>query len=318
MEESEFYDTIIVGSGPAAYTAALFLKDRKVLMLLGSLSLEIGPGGQLTTTTTVDNYPGFPKGTTGPEMMKTAKKQANDLGIEQINETVIGIKSKDNLFIVQTKKLSKLARTVVIATGASAKKLVVPGSDTYWNKGISACAVCDGFFFRDKVCAVIGGGDTALEETLYLSKICKKVLLVHRRREFRARADNVEKARKIENVEFITPYHLEKCVGDNEKLNSIILVNNETGEKETIEVDGLFFAIGHVPNTSFLKGESTDFINIRENGYVKTHHGVKCSRNGVFACGDVQDFEFRQAVTAAASGCEAALEVAEFLRNENA
>ena len=310
MSTDEIYDCVIVGGGPAAHNAALHLKGLNVIMLIGGYGMEIGPGGQLTTTTNVDNYPGFPKGIQGPELMDKMLKQTKNAGITVKRQTATKVTKEENVFIVSTKDEIFKTKTIIAATGASAKKLTVPGSEKYWTRGISACAVCDGFFFKDKVAAVIGGGDVALEEILYLKNICKKVILIHRRDVFRARADKVSEARNSDNIEFMIPYHLVECKGD-DVLQSILLKNNETGENKEIKLDGLFFAIGHKPNTEFLK--DLKGVEFRENGYLKTDDEVLTDVKGLFACGDLQDFMYRQAVTAGATGVLAATEVKKYL-----
>ncbi|OQS54830.1 TRR1 [Ecytonucleospora hepatopenaei] len=344
--KNKIYDVVIVGGGPAAYTAALFLKKKntgiKLMMLVGGYDLEIGPGGQLTTTTTVDNYPGFPKGVQGPDLMETMEKQARKEGIEIVEKTVsllTKVNENKDLFVLCTDKKYekteilnnlkknifggndqgmfldqsiKLSKSVIVATGASANKLHCKNTDVFWNKGISACAVCDGFMFKDKKVVVIGGGDTAMEETSYLSNICKEVVLVHRRNEFRAREDNLEKVKEIKNVSILTPYELESCHGES-VLKSIKIKNNLNDEKREITTDGLFFAIGHTPNTSFI---SIEGVNILENKFLKTENEVLTNISGLFACGDVQDFVYRQGITAAGSGCKAALACLSFLSKQ--
>ncbi|KAL6122694.1 Thioredoxin reductase [Nucleospora cyclopteri] len=311
-------DVVIIGSGPAAYTAALFLNGVDTVLFEGDYNEEIGPGGQLTTTTAVDNYPGFPKGTTGPEMMLKMKDQARNKKVKIITEIITAIESNNNEFLVISKKQKISCKAVIIATGASAKKLVVPNSNKYWTKGISACAVCDGYFFMNKVCAVIGGGDTALEESLYLANICSKVIIIHRRDVFRARNDKVSIARNTKNVEIKTFFVLKECKGDESALKSIVVENTKTGKLEEIDVDGLFFAIGHQPNTKFLADSNGSYIaDIEENQYLKTNDEMETTKPGIFACGDVQDYTYRQAVTAAASGCVAAQSCLKFLKENN-
>lgn len=322
-DPENFYDCVIIGGGPAAYTAALFMthynkenKDKcfKLLLVSGGYDLEIGPGGQLTTTTDVDNYPGFPKGIQGPEMMEIMQQQIKDSKIEVLTETVIALeKAENNMFAIKMNEKSVLARAVIIGTGSTAKKLHNGNVDEFWNKGVSACAVCDGFFYKDKTAVVIGGGDTAMEEATYLSNICSKVIIIHRRNEFRARADNLQKLRGKENVEILTPYELVECnkTIQEDFLKEVVVKNKETGELKNISTEGLFFAIGHTPNTSFIK---IDALEILENKYVKTEDEVVTTVPGVFACGDVQDFVFRQGVTAAGSGCKAAQKAFEFLK----
>lgn len=301
---------VIVGSGPAAYSAALYASQRKPLLFEGEFTEGIGPGGQLTTTTDVDNYPGFPSGTQGPALMEVMRKQALSEGVRIVAKNVVKVARDGDLFIIEDSKTAYRSRSVIIATGASAKRLYVPGTrdGEFWQRGISACAVCDGAIFRNKTVAVIGGGDSAMEEVLYLSKIASKAYLIHRRHGFRAREDKLAKVRSTPNIEIITPAELVAAHG-NDVLESIELVDNETGETFKLEVDGLFFGIGHNPNTGFLEG----LVEVNGNGYIVTDENMHTSMKGLFACGDVQDYYYRQAVTAAASGCVAALECLKYL-----
>ncbi len=310
---SDIENVIIVGSGPASYAAALFASEKNPIMFEGEYDEEIGPGGQLTTTTVVDNYPGFPKGTTGPELMETMRSQAKDKGIKIITKKIEKIEKSGNIFLVydSADNIYK-TYTVIVGTGSFAKRLYVPGTNDneFWQKGISACAVCDGFFAKNKIVAVIGGGDSAFEEATYLSNIAKKVYLIHRRNEFRARSDKQTEIKKIENIEILTPYELLSAHGD-KRLNSIKIKNKETGESMNLDVEGLFFAIGHIPNTNFLNG----LVELDNNNYIKTDHRMQTNVPGIFACGDVQDHVYRQAVTAADSGAVAGLECLKYLAN---
>jgi thioredoxin reductase (NADPH) len=331
------YDTIIIGSDPAAYQCALYLNQFSTILLEGGYIGNNGPGGQLTTTTTVDNYPAIVK-ISGPELVEKMKihcdakiisetatsielveENSKDDLISKINDEESGkLKNKMNpkrfnkIFEVKTENKSYFTVTVVVATGASARRLNVEGTgdDEFWSNGVSSCAVCDGFLFKDKIVAVVGGGDAAMEETLYLSKICKKVFVVHRRNEFRARNDMFERAKNCGNVEFLTPFVLKK-VGGVETVEFMEIENaDKNGEVMKIDIDGLFFGIGHDPNTGFIKSLDKD-----NNGYLITNNKMETSCNGVFACGDVQDKKFRQANTAAASGCVAALSVIDYFKN---
>lgn len=306
-------NVIIIGSGPAAYSAAMQIKDLKPILFEGEIVGDIGPGGQLTTTTKVDNYPGFPHGTEGPELMDQMRDQAISMGIRIVSKNVESVSKIEKIFFVKDKENEYKSNSVIIATGASAKRLYAPGTgeDGFWQKGISACAVCDGFFFRNKVVAIIGGGDSAMEETLYMSNIASKVYLIHRRTGFRARADKLEQVKSRKNIEIITPSELVSAHGDS-VLRFLRLVNPENNQEFDLKVDGLFFAIGHVPNVKFL-GKMVEF----ENGYVKTDKFMKTSVEGMFACGDVQDYHYRQAVTAAASGCIAGKSCIEYLNSLN-
>jgi thioredoxin reductase (NADPH) len=312
MESSDVENVIIIGSGPAAYAAAMFLKEKTPLLFEGGMIGSIGPGGQLTTTTDVDNYPGFPKGIQGPTLMSQMRNQALDNGVRIISKTIISVSKDNDIFELCDKKKTYYSRSVIIATGASAKRLYVPGTNDheFWQKGISACAVCDGYFFKDKVVAVIGGGDSAMEETLYLSNIARKVYLIHRRNEFRAREDKIHKIKSVDNIELKTPAELVSAHGT-DFLEMLKLKNTETGEIFELEVDGLFFGIGHVPNTSFIKMD----MDFNENGYINTCSKMHTNVPGVFACGDVQDQIFRQAITAASSGAVAGIECMKYLED---
>lgn len=305
---------IIIGSGPAAYAAALSAAEIRPVLFEGTIVGDIGPGGQLTTTTDVDNYPGFPHGIQGPVLMENMKNQAIKRGVRIISETVTSVSKENEIFKVKVDEKEYVSRTIIIGTGASAKRLYVPGTreGEYWQKGISACAVCDGFFFSGLDVAVIGGGDSAMEETQYLSNIAKKVYLIHRRNEFRARADKLEKIKNTKNVEIITPAELVSAHGD-DFLKYLKLKNNETNEIFELKVDGLFFGIGHNPNTSFLNG----LVELDDLGYIVTDKYGHTNLSGCFACGDVQDHIYRQAVTAAASGCIVGNEALKYINSKN-
>lgn len=305
-------DVIVIGSGPAAYTAALYTSKRNTLLFEGEIVGGIGPGGQLTTTTDVDNYPGFPNGTDGVDLMDNIREQALKAGIRIISKNVIKVTKEDELFIVEDAKSVYKSRSVIVGTGASAKRLYVPGTgdDEYWQKGISACAVCDGFAFKNKCVAVVGGGDSAMEEALYLSNIATKVYVIHRRNEFRAREDKLGQLRSKKNIKVLTPYELVSA-GGSEVLEYLELVNNENKEKMVLKLNGLFFGIGHVPNSSFLGG----LVEL-ENGYIKSNKFMKTNMPGIFVCGDVQDYYYKQAVTAAASGCIAGFECLKYLSEQ--
>lgn len=301
---------VVIGSGPAAYSAALYSLEHNPVLFEGELVNDIGPGGQLTTTTNVDNFPGFTKGVQGPELMDMMKEQALKKGIKIISETVNKVRKVEDHFELETDSQVYKSKGVIVATGASARRLSVPGTNEgeFWQKGISACAVCDGFFFKDGIVAIIGGGDTAMEETQYMSNIAKKVYLIHRRNEFRARADKVEYIKSLKNVEIITPAVLVSAHGT-KFLEYLVLENVETKEKFELKVNGLFFAIGHIPNTWFLEKD----VSLNENGYIKSDERMHTSVQGLFACGDVQDFKYRQAITAASSGCIAGTECSKYV-----
>lgn len=328
MEEP--VDIAIIGSGPAAYSAVLYCHPYKPLLFEGKLIGNNGPGGQLTTTTDVDNYPGFPDGISGPDLVRAMQEQVKDKCVV-ISETVMHVKkgldkkTADNsfdavyeelygeppreVFFIHAGNEIYKARTVIIATGAQARRLFLEGTrdNEFWQKGISACAVCDGWAYKGMTVTVLGGGDTAMEETQYLAGIAKKVYLVHRRNEFRSRDDLLRKVKSLPNVEILTPFTLVSAHGS-KFLEKIKLMDGETGGEIFLATDGLFFAIGHDPNSQMVDPAICD-----KNRYIKTKCGGATDIEGLFACGDVQDYRYRQAITAAASGCEAAISAREYL-----
>lgn len=311
MGEETVYDIIIVGSGPAAYQAAIYTQAVKVLILEGGLIGNNGPGGQLTTTTTVDNYPGFPDGIDGPELMIKMKEQIKHENILTKEETVNLISQKNEIFILETEESKYQSKSVILATGAQAKRLEAKGTEIFWQNGISSCAICDGFIFLDKTVAVIGGGDAAMEESLYLSSIASKVFLLHRRDDFRSRKDMLERVENNEKIEILRSHILEEAKGE-DCLSSILIKDIKANIIKEIKVDGLFFAIGHTPNTSFIPD---GFLEKNKNGYLISDEEMKTSRKGVFVCGDVQDPIYRQANTAAATGCLAGMSAMRYLQN---
>ncbi|NUN15477.1 MAG: thioredoxin-disulfide reductase [Myxococcales bacterium] len=307
------YKVVIVGSGPAGHTAAIYAAraNLKPVMFEGFMAGGVAAGGQLTTTTDVENYPGFPEGIGGPELMERMREQSIRFGTEIRTETIEKVDFSKTPFELSTEYETILAHTVIVATGATAKRLFVPGEDRLWQNGISACAVCDGALplFRDKVLAVVGGGDTAAEEATHLTKFGSKVLLIHRRNELRA--SKIMQKRVFDNPKIEPMWFsvVEGADGDS-VLRSIQVRNVVSGEVNSVPVAGLFYAIGHVPNTAFLSGQ----LDLDETGYVKTIPGTtRTNISGVFAAGDVQDKRYRQAITAAGTGCMAALEAESFL-----
>lgn len=307
---------VIIGSGPAGYTAAIYAARANLepLMFEGFYS---GPaGGQLMTTTEVENYPGFPEGITGPELMEQFRKQAERFGTKLLAEDVVSVDLKKRPFLVKGSTTTVEAEALIIATGATARRLEVPGSGEgeFWQKGVTACAVCDGAapIFRDKPLFVIGGGDTAVEEAIFLTKFGSRVFLVHRRNELRASKIMCERIRKHPKVEILWETVLEKIGGDS-IVRSVVLKNLKTNETVEREAGGVFFAIGHDPNTSFLG----DQLEYTENRYIKVRPDTTfTSVEGVFAAGDVQDHVYRQAVTAAGSGCMAAVDAERWLSEQ--
>ncbi len=299
---------IIIGSGPAGHTAALYAAraDLKPLVIEGQ-----EPGGQLTTTTDVENYPGFPDGIMGPDLMVNFKKQAQRFGAEYIGTTVNKVDFSKRPFKITCDNGSEfLAETAIISTGASAKYLGLPNEKGLIGKGVSGCATCDGFFFRNKIVHVVGGGDTAIEEATFLTKFASKVYLVHRRDELRASKTMQKRAFDNEKIEFVWDSEVIEILADDGGVNAIKVKNNKTGEITERKTDGLFMGIGHTPNTAFLAGQ----IKLDEHGFIVTagkHPDTNVT--GVFACGDVQDSYYRQAISAAGSGCEAAIRAERFL-----
>jgi thioredoxin reductase (NADPH) len=303
---------VIIGSGPAGYCAAIYAAraDLQPLLFEGFYS---GPGGQLMTTTEVENYPGFPDGITGPELMDLFRKQAERFGTKILTEDVINVELNKRPFVVKGGSTSVEADAIIIATGATAKRLDVPGTKDgeFWQKGVTACAVCDGAapIFRDRPLYVFGGGDTAVEEAIFLTKFGSRVFLVHRRDALRASKIMVDRVMKHPKITVIWNHVLEKVEGDS-VVRSITLKDITNNQVTQHEAGGVFFAIGHTPNTAFLQGQ----IALEDNGYIRVKPGgTYTSVEGVFAAGDVQDHVYRQAVSAAGSGCMAALDAERWL-----
>jgi thioredoxin reductase (NADPH) len=306
-------NVIIVGSGPAGYTAALYTARAN----LHPLVIEgFAWGGLLQQTTDVENYPGFPEGIMGPEMMQKFREQAERFGARLVTEQADRVVLADEaggVHRVWVGDTEHLARTVVLAMGAEHKKLGVGGEEELSGRGVSYCATCDAAFFKGAPTIIVGGGDSAMEEALFLSKFAAKVIVVHRRDEFRASKIMLERARAQENIEFLTPYSVEEFVAaESGALGHAALVNVETGERREVPVSGTFIAVGHEPQSALVAGQ----IDVDENGYVVTQgHSTRTNRPGVFAAGDLVDHTYRQAITAAASGCQAALDAEWYLRD---
>ena len=304
-------DVIIIGGGPAGYTAALYAAraNLKPLVIEG-----IEWGGQLMITSDVENYPGYPDGIMGPEMMRQFREQAERFGTEFVTDVVTSVDFSERPFKVNVEQEEYLARTVIVATGATARQIGLPSELALQGRGVTYCATCDGAFYREKEVVVVGGGDSAMEEALFLTKFASKVTIVHRREHFRASQIMVDRARAHEKIEILTPFVVGEVLGvETGKLTGVRLRDTETGETRDLATDGLFVAIGHDPTTKLF----VDALDHDESGYLITR-GKSTETNipGVFAAGDVQDHTYRQAVTAAGSGTMAALDAQRWLEEQ--
>lgn len=312
MNTENINDCVIIGSGPSGFTAAIYAAraDLKPKVFTG-----LQPGGQLTTTTEVDNFPGYPNGVTGPEMMMDLQKQAERFDTEVFYEMITKVefsKERGGIHKLCAGDREILAKTVIISTGATAKYLGLEDEKKYAGGGVSACATCDGFFYKGKEVIVVGAGDTAAEEATYLSNLCSKVTMLVRRDEFRASKAMANRVLKTPNIEVKFHHELIGIEGENSLVEKAVVINNQTKETSTIPVHGIFIAIGHQPNTEVFKGQ----ITTDENGYIVTEKGsTRTNLPGVFAAGDVQDHIYRQAITAAGSGCMAAMDAERYLES---
>ncbi|MBT3515690.1 MAG: thioredoxin-disulfide reductase [Nitrospina sp.] len=309
-------DLVVIGSGPAGHTAAIYAAraNLKPFMFEGYMAGG-SAGGQLTTTTDVENYPGFPDGIQGPELMQLFRKQAERFGTEMVGEDIIEVDFSKRPFLIKSEQRQVKAKSVIVATGAVARRMGVPNEEKMWNNGMSACAVCDGAlpFFKNQPLMVIGGGDTAVEEASYLTKFGSIVYLVHRRNELRASKIMQKRAFDNKKLEIIWDTTFEDAIGDN-FVTGARVQNVKTKEVKEISVAGIFYAIGHTPNTHMFK----DQLNLDSTGYIIIKAGTQeTSVDGVFAAGDVHDHKYRQAVTAAGTGCAAALEAERWLAEQN-
>ncbi|MGC2375151.1 MAG: thioredoxin-disulfide reductase [Solirubrobacteraceae bacterium] len=310
---SDVENTIIIGSGPAGYTAALYTSRAN----LHPLVVEgFAWGGLLQQTTDVENYPGFPEGIMGPELMGKLREQAERFGAKLETDQVERVQLADEpggIHRVWVGDTEHQARTVILAMGAEHKKLGVPGEEELSGRGVSYCATCDAAFFKDAHTIIVGGGDSAMEEAIFLSKFASKVTVVHRRAEFRASKIMLERAREQANIELLTPYTVERFEpGESGALSTAKLLNTDTGERRELEITGAFVAVGHEPQSALVAGQ----VDLDENGYVRVEtRSTRTNKPGVFAAGDLVDHTYRQAITAAGSGCQAALDAEWYLRD---
>jgi thioredoxin reductase (NADPH) len=300
---------IILGSGPAGLTAALYSAraNMRPLVIEG-----IEAGGQLMLTTMVENFPGFRDGIMGPDLMGEMRVQAEKFGAETIQGNVTSVDLCSQPIVVKTADAEYATKTLIIATGASARLLGLPSERTLMGHGVSTCATCDGYFFRGQPIAVVGGGDSAMEEAVFLTRFASKVTVVHRRDTLRASKIMQDKARSNPKIEWLLDHEVDDILDAGKgEVAAMVVRSNKTGERKEIPVSGVFVAIGHTPNTSLVRGQ----IELDMNGYIVTHDGAKTSVAGVFACGDVQDHIYRQAITAAGSGCMAAIDAEHYIDN---
>jgi thioredoxin reductase (NADPH) len=306
------HDVVIIGSGPAGLTAAVYAARANLQPLLVEGMVEGGPtGGQLTLTTDVENFPGFPEGIMGPELIQNMRTQAERFGTTFVTEDVVAAEIEQQPISLRTASGTTIrTRSLIVATGAKPRRLEVPGEDELWGGGVSACATCDGFFFRDKHVIVVGGGDSAMEEATFLTKFASKVTVVHRREELRASVIMQERAFKNDRIEFVFNATVARIEGSDGLMTGVVLEDTATGETRTLAADGLFLAIGHIPNTWLFR----DTLDMDDEGYLLVQEPTTATNvEGVFASGDVMDHTYRQAVTAAGTGCKAAIDAERWL-----
>ena len=302
----EVYDTIIIGSGPAGLTAAIYAgrAELKTLVIAG-----VKYGGQLMDTTIIENYPGFPEGINGPELIERMIAQAQKFNAQIIFEDALKVELKDKIKKVYTLEKEYQAKTVILALGANPRKLNVTGEEKLWGKGVSACAVCDGALFKNKQVAVVGGGDSAMEEASFLTNFASKVYLIHRRDSFRAAALMQKKVLNNPKIEILYNSEIQEIIGI-DKVEALKIINNQNQASQILKVDGLFLAIGHIPNTQIFQGQ----LELDSDGYITVKNDVETSIEGVFASGDIKDKAYKQIVTAVSGGAIAALKADKYLK----
>lgn len=312
MSEENILNTVIIGSGPAGHTCGLYLARANLnpIMLEGDYDQQVYPGGLLTTTKVVENFPGFPEGIDGYDLTENFKKQSTKFGLKIISETAINVSKRDNVFIVKTDNNTYKTKSVVIATGSNPNKLDIIGYDNFVHKGISTCAVCDAGLpcFKNVEIAVVGGGDSACEEALYISRTASKVYLIHRRDTLKASKIMQDRVFANTKIELIWNTEINEINGT-DFLETLVLKNNKTNTVSNLAVKGLFVAVGHTPNSSFVN----NYVSLDDHGYIITDKHMKTNVEGIWACGDVQDPHWKQAITASASGCVCAIEIEKWL-----
>ncbi len=300
------YKVTIIGSGPAGLTAAIYAARAGLEPVMFS---GLQPGGQLTTTTDVENFPGFSHGILGPELMDNMTQQATRIGVRIFQKEVSRVDFSSQPLRMYVDGEEVLSQTVIISTGATAKTLNLPNEQALMGRGISTCATCDGFFYRGKRVIVVGGGDSAMEESLYLANLCQEVILVHRQDKFRASMIMQERVRRHPKITLKIPFTVAEALADDKGLTGVMLKNTETGELENFPIDGLFYGIGHSPNSSLF----APFVDVDDHGYIRVQNFTETKTPGVFAAGDIADPVFKQAITAAGMGCQAAIQAAKFI-----
>lgn len=305
------YNVVIIGTGPAGLTAAIYTARAGLSPVVYT---GIQHGGQLTTTTEVENYPGFADPIMGPKLMEEMTEQAKRVGAEVLNKEIAKVDFSRNPLKLWTDDNELIeSKTVIISTGATAKTLALPDEHILMGRGLSTCATCDGFFYKNKKVLVVGGGDSAMEEALYLSKLCREVVLVHRRSEFRASAIMLERTKKSKNITLKLPFTVKKLLHDKTGLTGAVLENTHNGDTQDVACDGLFYAIGHKPNSEIF----SPYVETDKNGYILVNQFTKTKTPGVFAAGDIADPHFRQAVTAAGMGCQAGIQATKYIEEHH-